>query len=70
MRTIRTLALLPVVAILLWLAFVTIPGNKCEQAAQMLNLNYSFSPAAGCYVQQPSGNWMRIDQPINNNYQP
>lgn len=48
MRTIRTLALLPVVAVLLWLAFVTIPGNKCEQAAQMLNLNYSFSPAAVC----------------------
>lgn len=70
MRNLRTLALLPIVAILLWFAFVVIPSNKCEQAARMMNVNYSFSPVTGCYIQQPNGNWMQINQQPINNYQP
>jgi len=69
MKSMRTLILLPVVAVILWLGLVILPGQRCEQAAQMLNVNYSFSPVNGCFIQQPSGSWMRIDQPLNN-YQP
>lgn len=56
--------MLLVVLALVWMAFVTLPGQQCEQAASQMGLNYSFSPVSGCFVQQPSGSWTQINQPV------
>ena len=53
-----------VVLAIVWMAFVTLPSKQCEQAASQMGLNYSFSPVSGCFVQQPGGSWMPINQPV------
>lgn len=59
-----------VVAVLLWFAFVTLPGMKCESLAQTMQRPFVFQPVNGCWIQTVQGNWQRVDQPVISNYQP
>jgi hypothetical protein len=50
--------------IIFTIGFMTFMAADCQQRAQAMGLNWMFSPGHGCYVQQPNGSWMPIDQPV------
>lgn len=64
-----TIVLAALILGLLWVGFVTLPSIKCESIAQAMGRPYIFQPVNGCWVQTVQGNWQRVDQPVNPNYQ-
>lgn len=53
--------LLLAVALLLYVAGVTIPAANCEARARGMQTNYYFHPLDGCFLQNGAGDWYRVD---------
>jgi len=65
MRSKRGLIIsLIVIPFLLYYAFVIGPSQDCARKASMFARPYVFHPLDGCWIQQQSGNWARIDQVV------
>ena len=62
-------ALLVLTALILGAWFLWLAPMGCAQRAGAMHVNYYYHPVDGCFIQQPNGSWM----PIDNNrtyYQP
>ena len=66
---IRKLAL-PVLIIVIFLAVFLATGTNpvaaiCKQEAESMGLNWKFSGAAGCMIEQVDGTWTQLNPVIN-----
>lgn len=58
---IGTIAILIVIAVLLYVAGVSIPAANCEAKARGMQTNYYFHPLDDCFLQNGAGDWYRVD---------
>lgn len=56
-----TVVILAVVAVLMYIAFVTLPSANCAALARGVGQNYYFHPVDGCYLQNAAGDFYRVD---------
>lgn len=60
-RSVKSLLLLAIVGVILYAAFVALPGANCSARAEAMQTNYYFHPIDGCYFQNAAGDWYRVD---------
>ena len=58
---IGSIAALILVAAILYIAYVTIPAANCQAQAQGMQTGYYFHPLDGCFLQNSTGDFYRID---------
>ena len=71
----RVLVLLVIAAIVIF-ALAKISGGgigdllsyDCRRAGEAMQVNWMWDPGKGCFIQQPNGSWMPVDN--NRTYQP
>ena len=56
-----SIALLILVAVILYIVGVTIPAANCQAQAQAMQTGYYFHPLDGCFLQNGAGDFYRID---------
>lgn len=56
------IATLILVAVILYIAGVTIPAANCEAKAQAMQTGYYFHPLDGCFLQNHNGDFYRVDE--------
>lgn len=75
MRSERTVVLLVIVAIIAVSvlairsgALVDALSADCRRVGESLRVNWMWDPLKGCFIQQPNGSWVPVDN--NRIYQP
>lgn len=74
MRINRVYVFLVIALALIWLMAIKTGGvgnllsYDCRRTAEAMGVGWMWDPVKGCFIQQPNGSWMPIDN--NRVYQP